>query len=45
MSKPKIAVTRHVYPEVLEFLAPHFEVTHNQEDKPLSLEELSLIHI
>ncbi len=38
MSKPKIAVTRHVYPEVLEFLAPHFEVIHNQEDKPLSLE-------
>ena len=39
MSKPKIAVTRHVYPEVLAHLAPHFEVTHNQEDKVFSLEE------
>lgn len=39
MSKPKIVVTRHVYPEVLAHLAPHFEVTDNQEDKAYSLEE------
>ena len=39
MSKPQIVVTRHVYPEVLDHLAPHFNVTHNQEDKSYSLDE------
>jgi gluconate 2-dehydrogenase len=38
MSKPKIVVTRHVYPEVLAQLEPYFEVTHNQADIPYSLE-------
>jgi gluconate 2-dehydrogenase len=33
MSKPKIIVTRHVYPEVLTYLARHFEVTDNQTDQ------------
>ena len=39
MSKPRIVVTRHVYPEALDHLAPHFDVTHNQEDKVYSLDE------
>ena len=39
MSKPRIIVTRHVYPEALDHLAPHFDVTHNQEDKAYSLDE------
>jgi gluconate 2-dehydrogenase len=38
MRKPKIVVTRHVYPEVLAHLEPYFEVTHNQADIPYSLE-------
>jgi gluconate 2-dehydrogenase len=39
MSKPRIVVTRHVYPEALDHLAPHFNITHNQEDKAYSLDE------
>ena len=31
--KKKILVTREVFDEVLDFLAPHFEVTANQEDR------------
>lgn len=41
MSKPKIIVTRHVYPEALAHLAPHFEVTENQQDHHWTLEEWS----
>jgi lactate dehydrogenase-like 2-hydroxyacid dehydrogenase len=33
--KKKILVTREVFDEVLDFLAPHFEVTANQEDRLL----------
>ena len=39
MSKPNIVVTRHVYPEVLDHLAPHFNITDNQADKSYSLDE------
>ena len=39
MSKPQIVVTRHVYPEVLDHLAPHFNITDNQADKSYSLDE------
>ena len=39
MSKPRIVVTRHVYPEALDHLAPHFDITHNQADKPYALDE------
>jgi gluconate 2-dehydrogenase len=39
MSKPQIVVTRHVYPEVLDHLAQHFNITDNQADKSYSLDE------
>src|SRR5512138_254812 len=40
--KRKVLVTREVFAEALEVLAPHFEVTANQEDRTLSYEELVL---
>ena len=40
--KKKILVTREVFSEVLDFLAAHFEVTANQEDRVLSAAELAL---
>lgn len=40
MSKPKILVARAVFPEVLEKLAHHFEVTSNQDDVIWSPAEL-----
>ena len=39
--KKKIYVAREVFSEVLDFLAPHFEVQANQEDKVLTAEELA----
>jgi gluconate 2-dehydrogenase len=33
--KPKILVSREVFDEVLDYLAPHFEIEANQEDVPL----------
>jgi gluconate 2-dehydrogenase len=33
--KPKILVSREVFDEVLDHLAPHFEIDANQEDVPL----------
>jgi lactate dehydrogenase-like 2-hydroxyacid dehydrogenase len=39
--KKRILVTREVFQEVLDFLARHFEVTANQEDRVLSSEELA----
>lgn len=33
--KPRIAVTRETFPEVIAFLAEHFEVDDNQADHPL----------
>jgi len=39
--KPKVLVTREVFDDVLEYLARHFDVTSNQEDVPLSAEELA----
>ena len=38
--KRQIFVSREVFGEVLDFLAPHFEVAANQEDKVLTAEEL-----
>jgi gluconate 2-dehydrogenase len=32
-SKPKLLVARAIFPEVLERLAPHFELTTNQDDE------------
>ena len=42
MMKKKILVAREVFGEVLDFLAPHFEVRANQEDKVFTAEELAL---
>jgi len=39
--KKRILVTREVFQEVLDFLARHFEVTANQEDRVLSSGELA----
>ena len=39
--KKSIFVTREVFEEVLDFLANHFEVMSNQEDRVLSPEELA----
>jgi gluconate 2-dehydrogenase len=39
--KKQIFVTREVFREVLDCLAPHFEVAANQEDKVLTPEELA----
>ncbi|MDD5298427.1 MAG: D-glycerate dehydrogenase [Rhodocyclaceae bacterium] len=40
MSKPRILVTRQVFPEVLERLRQHFEVDDNQDDALLGAEGL-----
>jgi len=37
---PKIAITREVFPETLEYLAPHFEIDNNQVDTPLTATQL-----
>lgn len=39
--KPKIAVTREVFEEVLDFLHGHFEIDGNQDDIPLEGEALA----
>lgn len=39
--KPKVLVTREVFDETLEYLAQHCEVESNQQDVPLSPEELA----
>lgn len=39
--KKKIFVAREVFDDVLNFLAPHFEVQANQEDRVLTAEELA----
>lgn len=41
MSKPRILVTRAVFPEVIERLAQHFEVEHNQSDDIWSPQQLA----
>lgn len=40
--KKKVLVTREVFDEALEYLAAHFEVTANQEDKMFTPGELAL---
>jgi gluconate 2-dehydrogenase len=39
--KPRIAVTRKVFPEILELLREHFEVADNQADTPLAPDALA----
>jgi glyoxylate reductase len=41
MTKPKILVTRAVFPEVIERLKQHFEVESNQDDHIFSANELA----
>lgn len=40
MSRPKLLITRRIFPEVLERLAQHFEVLSNQADEEWSVETL-----
>jgi lactate dehydrogenase-like 2-hydroxyacid dehydrogenase len=39
--KPKIAITREVFPDTLDFLASHFEIDANQVDTPLTVAQLA----
>ncbi|WP_019141614.1 2-hydroxyacid dehydrogenase [Noviherbaspirillum massiliense] len=41
MSKPKILVTRAVFPEIIDRLGEHFEIESNQEDRIFSAEQLA----
>lgn len=41
MDKPRILVARAVFPEVIERLAQHFEVEHNQADDPWTKQQLA----
>jgi gluconate 2-dehydrogenase len=41
MDKPRILVARAVFPEVIERLAQHFEVEHNQADEPWTKQQLT----
>ena len=41
MSKPRILVTRRIFPEVIATLRERFEVEHNDEDRPWPQEELA----
>ncbi|NBP34682.1 MAG: D-glycerate dehydrogenase [Betaproteobacteria bacterium] len=39
-TKPRLLITRRVFPQVLESLAGHFEIEHNEADVPWDLEEM-----
>ena len=39
--KPKVLVTREVFDDTLQLLAQHFDVTANQEDVPMTPEQLT----
>ncbi len=41
MNKPKILVTRAVFPEVIARLEQHFDVEHNQADEPWGKDQLA----
>ena len=41
MSKPRILVTRQVFPEIIDLLSQHFEVETNPDDEMWSQEELA----
>src|SRR5438270_12702811 len=38
--KPRVLVTRRLYPEAIDLLSPHFEVDYNGTDDSLSPDEL-----
>ena len=40
MSKARILVSRQVFPEVIEHLAPHFDIDYHDRDAPLPADEL-----
>ena len=40
MSKPRILVTRHVFPEIIALLSQHFEVEANPDDAMWSQADL-----
>src|SRR5689334_23266586 len=40
--KPKVAVTREVFDDVLDYLARYFDVSDNQPDVPFTPESLAL---
>ena len=39
--KPKVLVTRQVFPEIVEALRTRFDVEHNDDDRPWPVEELA----
>ncbi|MBP7454597.1 MAG: D-glycerate dehydrogenase, partial [Ottowia sp.] len=41
-NKPRILVTRHVFPEITDYLAQHFELESNPDDVLWSQAELAL---
>jgi phosphoglycerate dehydrogenase-like enzyme len=41
ISKPRVLVSRQVFDEVIDYLAEHCEVEANQDDIPLSVEQLT----
>ena len=41
MSKPRILVTRHIFPEITDYLAQHFELESNPDDVLWSQAELA----
>jgi gluconate 2-dehydrogenase len=41
MTKPRILVTRAVFPEIITLLEQHFEVEHNQSDEAWSRQQLA----
>jgi len=41
MAKPRVLVTRAVFPEIIDSLAARFEVEHNAEDRPWAPDELA----
>lgn len=41
VARPKVAVTREVFDDTLEYLARYFDVTSNQSDRPFASDELT----
>jgi glyoxylate/hydroxypyruvate/2-ketogluconate reductase len=41
--KPKVLITREVFPETLEYLAAHFDVTSNQADRVYAPDEIAAL--
>ena len=39
--KPKVLITRQVFPEIVEALRSRFDVEHNDDDRPWPIDELA----